>query len=163
MKRRYPDAPIAAVGVIIRRDDRIVLVRRAKEPAKGLWTFPGGAVELGESLHEAARREALEETGLRVAVGEVATVFDKVARDEAGRVLYHYVIVDYFAEPLGGELRPSDDVDDARWFRLADLDSVEMTPLAGKIARNLLKAAAPTEHPPRPGRATPAARPAPGS
>ncbi len=138
MKREYPDAPVVAVGVIIRRDDRILLIRRAKEPAKGLWTFPGGAVELGESLREAARREALEETGLHVTVGEIATVFEKVRRDEKGRVLYHYVIIDYFAEPLGGKLRPGDDVDDARWFRLAELDAVKITPLAEKIARNLL-------------------------
>ncbi|MFN2166807.1 MAG: NUDIX domain-containing protein, partial [Anaerolineae bacterium] len=64
MKREYPASPIVAVGVIIRENDRIVLIQRDKEPAKGLWTFPGGAVELGETVHQAARREAREETGL---------------------------------------------------------------------------------------------------
>ena len=139
MKRRYPAAPIAAVGVIIRRDDRLVLIRRAKEPAKGRWTFPGGAIELGESLHDAVRREALEETGLHVAVGAVAAVVDKVARDETGRVVYHYVIVDYLAEPVGGVLRPGSDADDARWFALADLEGLEMTEKAGQLARGILR------------------------
>jgi ADP-ribose pyrophosphatase YjhB (NUDIX family) len=126
------------VGVIIREDDRIVLIRRDQEPAKGTWTFPGGAVELGESLHDAARREALEETGLRVELGDVVTVIDHVARDEAGRVRYHYVIVDYFARPVGGSLQSATDVSDARWFCLADLDGLDMTEKAGELARDLL-------------------------
>jgi 8-oxo-dGTP diphosphatase len=138
VRREYPVAPIVAVGVIIREDNRIVLIRRGQEPAKGYWTFPGGAVELGESLHDAARREALEETGLSVEVGDVAAVIDNVARDAAGRVRYHYVIVDYFARPVGGLLQSATDVSDARWFCLADLDGLEMTEKAGELARELL-------------------------
>ena len=138
MRREYPVAPIVAVGVIIREDDRIVLIRRDQEPARGVWTFPGGAVELGESLHDAARREALEETGLRVELGDVVTVIDHVARDEAGRVRYHYVIVDYFARPVGGSLQSATDVSDARWFCLADLDGLDMTEKAEELARDLL-------------------------
>jgi ADP-ribose pyrophosphatase YjhB (NUDIX family) len=127
-----------AVGVIIREGDRIVLIRRDKEPSRGCWTFPGGAVELGESLHDAARREAWEETGLEVAIGGVATVLDHVVRDEIGGVRYHYVIVDYFARPTGGSLQSASDVSDARWFRLVDLDGLEMTEKAGQLARELL-------------------------
>lgn len=138
MRREYPSAPIVAVGVIIREGERIVLIQRDKEPSKGLWTFPGGAVELGESLQDAARREALEETGLVVAVGEVATVIDHVVRDETGQIRYHYVIIDYMARPMGGTLRPGTDVSDARWFRLADLDDLAMTEKAGQLARRLL-------------------------
>jgi 8-oxo-dGTP diphosphatase len=138
VKREYPEAPIVAVGVIIRQDDKIVLIRRAKEPSTGCWTFPGGAIELGESLHGAARREAWEETGLLIDVGEVAAVVDNVLRDEDGRVQYHYIIVDYFAHPVGGSLRPGTDVSDARWVRLADLDGLDMTEKAGQLARQLL-------------------------
>jgi 8-oxo-dGTP diphosphatase len=138
VRREYPGAPIVAVGVIIREDDRIVLIRRGQEPSKGCWTFPGGAVELGESLHDAARREALEETGLSVEIGDVATVIDNVARDKAGRIRYHYVIVDYFARPVGGLLQSATDVSDARWFRLADLEDLDMTEKAGELARALL-------------------------
>jgi 8-oxo-dGTP diphosphatase len=140
MKREYPPAPIVAVGTIIRQDDQLVLVQRGKEPSRGLWTFPGGAVELGESLHEAARREAFEETGLDVQVEEVATVIDNVVRDAMGQVQYHYVIVDYVARPRSGVLRPGSDADQARWFRLPDLDGVEMTEAAGRLARQLLSA-----------------------
>lgn len=138
MKREYPESPIVAVGVIIRRDHQILLVRRGHPPSLGYWTFPGGAVELGEPIQEAARREALEETGLEVEVGEVATVIDHVVRDEAGRVRYHYVIVDYLATPVGGKLQPGSDVSDARWVGLADLENLEITEKAGQLVRQLL-------------------------
>ena len=127
-----------AVGVIIRQGDRIALVRRDKEPSKGLWTFPGGAIELGESLRDAAQREALEETGLEVEVREVATVIDNIVRDGTGRIHYHYVIVDYHAHPLGGTLRAGTDVSDARWAGLADLEDLQMTEKAESVARRLL-------------------------
>lgn len=139
MRREYPAAPIVAVGVIIRQGDQILLIRRAKEPSKGCWTFPGGAVELGERLPEAARREAREETGLEVEICEVATVIDNVVRDETGRIRYHYVIVDYFARPVGGLLQYATDVSDARWFRLDDLAGLDMTEKAGQLAQELLR------------------------
>jgi ADP-ribose pyrophosphatase YjhB (NUDIX family) len=138
VKREYPAAPIVAVGTIIREGSRLVLIQRDKEPSRGRWTFPGGAVELGESLCEAARREAWEETGLQVEIGEVATVIDNMVHDETGRIRYHYVIVDYLARPIGGALQPGTDVRDARWFSLAELDGLEMTEKAGQLARQLL-------------------------
>lgn len=138
MEREYPSGPIVAVGVIIQDGDRIVLVQRDKEPSKGLWTFPGGAVELGESLHDAARREAWEETNLWVDVGSVATVIDHVVHDGTGQVRYHYVIVDYLARPTGGLLRAGTDVRDARWCSLGDLDALDMTEKASQLARQLL-------------------------
>lgn len=139
MRREYPAAPVIAVGAIIFYQDRLVLVRRDKEPARGHWTFPGGAVELGESLEGAVRREVQEETGLQVELGEVAAVIDHVSRDEAGTVRYHYVIVDYYARPVGGALCPGSDVSDARWVGLDELDGLEMTEKAGELARELLR------------------------
>jgi 8-oxo-dGTP diphosphatase len=138
MKREYPDAPIVAVGAVILDGDRVVLIRRNREPSRGLWTFPGGAVELGESIHAAVRREAFEETGLLVEVGDVATVIDNVVRDADDQVVYHYVIVDYLARPVAGTLRPGDDVSAARWATLADLDALEMPVKAQEFARQLL-------------------------
>jgi len=138
MKRDYPQAPIVAVGAIILADDRIVLVQRDKEPSRGLWTFPGGAVELGEPIRDAAGREALEETGLEIEVGEVATVIDAVVRDPDRAVHYHYVIVDFYARPVGGALSPSSDVSDVRWATLADVETLPMTNRAQEIARRLL-------------------------
>ena len=139
MKREYPPAPIVGVGAIIRHQDRLVLIRRDQEPARGYWTFPGGAVELGESLEDAVRREVLEETGLYVQLGDVAAVIDHVARDEVGAVRYHFVIVDYHARPVGGTLQPGSDVSDARWATLEDLDGLQMTEKAAALARELLQ------------------------
>lgn len=138
MRREYPSGPMVAVGVIIQDGPRLVLVQRDKEPSKDLWTFPGGAVELGESLHDAARREAWEETNLHVEIGQVATVIDHVVRDEAGQVQYHYVIVDYMARPIGGALRAGTDVRDACWASLKDLEALALTEKAGQLARYLL-------------------------
>ena len=138
MRREYPKSPIVAVGAIILQDSRIVLVRRGNEPSPGLWTFPGGAIELGEPIREAVRREVLEETGLAVDVGELFTAIDHVVPGARGRPRYHYVIVDFMARPLGGALRAGDDVDGACWASLADLDRLEMTEKAGQIARQLL-------------------------
>lgn len=138
MRREYPEAPIVAVGAIILEGGRIVLVRRGNEPSSGLWTFPGGAIELGEPIREAVRREALEETGLVVDVGEVFTVIDHVVPGAQGRPRYHYVIVDFLARPIGGTLQAGSDVDRVRWARRADLDGLEMTEKAGEIARQLL-------------------------
>lgn len=138
MKREYPQSPIVAVGAVILDGDRIVLVQRGREPSQGLWTFPGGAVELGESIQDAVRREALEETGLMVEVGAVATAIDHIVRDEGGEVLYHYVIVDYLARPIGGALRAGSDVRDARWATLADVEALQMTAKAQAYARQLL-------------------------
>ena len=139
MQREYPPAPVIAVGAIIRHRDRLVLIRRDQEPARGYWTFPGGAVELGESLEDAVRREVLEETGLHVELGAVAAVIDRVDRDEAGAVRYHYIIVDYHVRPVGGALQPGSDVSDARWVALADLGNLPMTKKAGHLARQLLQ------------------------
>lgn len=138
MRREYPSGPVVAVGVIIREGPRLVLVQRDKEPSKGLWSFPGGAVELGESLHDAARREAWEETNLQVELGQVATVIDHVVHDERGRVQYHYVIIDYLARPIGGSLQAGTDVRDARWFSLDELRALAMTEKASQLARQLL-------------------------
>jgi ADP-ribose pyrophosphatase YjhB (NUDIX family) len=87
---------------------RVLLVRRAKEPLKGRWTLPGGTVELGETLEEAVVRELKEETGLQVVPREVLAVLDRIHR-ENGRVVYHYVIVDYLCDRVSGELRAGSD------------------------------------------------------
>jgi 8-oxo-dGTP diphosphatase len=138
VKRKYPNAPIAAVGVLVRSGDQVLLIRRGKDPFKGYWTLPGGAIELGETAREAARREAQEETGLEVDLGEIATLVDNIVRDEAGRIAFHYVIVDFCARPAGGTLRPGSDVTDVRWVGRDELDTLPITEKAGSLLRGLL-------------------------
>lgn len=113
--REYPPFPIPGVGVVCFRDKAVLLVRRGKEPRRGEWSIPGGAVEMDETTREAAIREFGEECGGAIELGELIEVWDLIERDERGRVKYHYVLIDYCAEWLGGELRAGDDVMDARW------------------------------------------------
>ena len=115
MAREYPEAPVAGVGGVVICGDEVLLVRRAFPPRQGEWSLPGGRLELGESLPDAVRREVREETGIEVAVGPLVAAFDRVHRDEAGRVRYHFVIVDYLCRPIGGTLCAGDDAADARW------------------------------------------------
>src|SRR5947209_17965256 len=110
--RQYPERPIIGVGAVIitgaKDDARILLVRRASEPLKGKWSIPGGALETGETLIAAVKRETLEETGLRVDTLEVAGVIDRIIPDSTGRIQYHYVLVDYLCKLVSNpaQLRP---------------------------------------------------------
>jgi ADP-ribose pyrophosphatase YjhB (NUDIX family) len=140
MKRDYPDRPIVGVGAVVVHEGRALVVRRAKEPLKGEWSIPGGAVELGETLREAAAREALEETGLIVEAGEVLEVFDSILRDPAGRTQYHYVLVDFLCRPLGGELYAASDVSDARWVTENELHDLHLTETARRVIKKALVA-----------------------
>ncbi len=123
----YPSSPRVAIGTVVIHQGAVLLVRRAKAPSEGLWAIPGGSVELGETLIEAAERELLEETGVRVRAGEFCYAFDAVQRDSGGRVQYHYVVVDLRAEYLSGEPRPGDDVLEARWVRPEELDALAVS------------------------------------
>jgi 8-oxo-dGTP diphosphatase len=121
------EAPRVAVGAIVIKDGKILLVKRNKAPHKDFWAIPGGSVELGETLQEAAEREIREETGVTIEAKEPVFTFDLIERDEKGNVRFHYVIVDLAADYRHGELRPADDVRDARWFSSEELSHIHMT------------------------------------
>jgi 8-oxo-dGTP diphosphatase len=150
MRREYPDAPIAGVGAVIVAADaaqgpRVLLIRRAQEPLKGEWSLPGGAVELGETLEEAIRREVLEETGLTVEVGEVVKAFDRIARDAQGCLRFHYVLVDFLCRVTGGAageptVSCASDALEARWAGPADLGG--LTPLTVEVIQKAWRMAA---------------------
>ena len=122
--RNYPAAPVPAVGAVVVHDGAVLLVRRGRAPARGVWAVPGGRVELGETLAEAVEREVREETGVRVRAGEPVWSFDSVVRDEEGRIAFHYVIVDLLADYVSGEPRARDDADEARWARPEELSGL---------------------------------------
>jgi 8-oxo-dGTP diphosphatase len=121
MGTEYPDAPRLAVGGVVIKDDRVLLVCRGKPPAFGEWAIPGGSVELGETLQQAVERELLEETGITVRAGEICHTFEAVKRDDDGRVRFHYLIIDLTAEYLSGEPVPASDVTEAAWLTSGDL------------------------------------------
>ena len=120
--RVYPERPIVGVGaVVLDERGRVLLVKRANEPLKGEWSLPGGAVDVGETLEDAMRREVREETGLDVEVGPIVDVLDRIRRDPDGRVRFHYVLVDFLCRPCGGTLQCASDAEEALWAGGADL------------------------------------------
>lgn len=139
MKRDYPDRPIVGVGAVVIDDGRALIVQRGGEPLKGHWSIPGGVVELGETLRQAAAREALEETGLVVEVGEVLEVFDSIVPDAEGKTQYHYVLVDFLCSVVVGEARPGSDALDVRWIKGEELDGFQMQESAKKVVRKALE------------------------
>jgi ADP-ribose pyrophosphatase YjhB (NUDIX family) len=139
MRREYPLAPVVGVGAVILDGlDRVLLIRRGNEPLKGQWSLPGGALEVGETLMEGVRREVLEETGLVVEPVSMIEVFDRISRDSAGQVRFHYVLVDYLCRVTGGELCCATDAVEARWAGLEELDGVAEFTVS--VIRKALKA-----------------------
>ncbi len=126
MKREFPEVPLVGVGSIIIEGDRVVLVKRAHPPIQGQWSIPGGVLEVGEMVREAAIREAREETGLIVEPGELLGVFDRILRDAEKRVQYHYVLIDFLCRPTGGELSAASDAAEVRWFTLKELPALNL-------------------------------------
>ncbi|HEY6306489.1 MAG TPA: NUDIX domain-containing protein [Candidatus Angelobacter sp.] len=138
--REYPDRPIVGVGAVIIDGDGagVVLVRRASPPLQGEWSLPGGVVELGETLRAAAEREALEETGLVVAAGEVLEVLDRIIAGADGRTRYHYVLVDFLCRVRGGELRAGGDAADVAWASETELEKYKLEKPALGVLRKAL-------------------------
>lgn len=133
MAREYPAAPVAAVGGVVLEGDAVLLVKRAFPPRQGEWSLPGGQLELGESLTEGVAREVFEETGLRVDVGPVVEVFDRVHRDAGGRIRFHFVIVDFLCRAVGGVLRAGDDAAEVRWVPHGEVGTLGVNAFAAAV------------------------------
>ena len=115
---------MVGLSALVLRGDEILMVQRGRSPHAGAWSLPGGKLMWGETIEGGLRREIFEETGLIVEVGSLAGVVESI--DPLGS--YHYVILDYFAQVSGGELRHGDDTSDARWVHLEDVAAMETTP-----------------------------------
>lgn len=118
---------MVGVGAILFRRDRILMAQRGKEPLKGWWSLPGGALEIGESLHDGVCREVREETGLEVTPVRMFEIFERIIRDDSGAPEYHYVLIDYICRVTGGKLFPGDDVCAVEWVRRRDLPNFRIT------------------------------------
>ena len=128
--RLYPDHPVLAVGAVVLKKNRVLLVKRKNPPSQDVWAIPGGRVRLGETIQEACQREILEETGVVICAREIVLSFDAIERDSSGNVRYHYHIVDMAGDYLSGEPVAGDDALDARWIsrkELAELPVNEKT------------------------------------
>ncbi|WP_342778617.1 NUDIX hydrolase [Phreatobacter stygius] len=133
--RSYPPRPILAVSTAVIRGDRMLVAQRANPPGRGLYSLPGGLVEIGETLAEAAARELMEEVSVLAAPVGLCSARDIITRDADGRVERHFVVVSYAARWLSGEGEPSPEASDIRWVSLAEIGRLATTDGLADVAR----------------------------
>lgn len=138
MGREYPEHPLVGVAAIIVEGGRVLLVRRDHDPDRGKWSVPGGLVEAGETLAAAVKRETLEETGLVVEPGEMATIAEAITPNGNGRIRFHYVLIDFFAHPVGGHLQASSDASDLGWATGQEAMELDLTAGVRAFLRELM-------------------------
>jgi ADP-ribose pyrophosphatase YjhB (NUDIX family) len=126
--RRYPTHPVPGVGAIVVGEKGVLLARRDKDPGEGLWSFPGGAVELGESLEEAIVREVREETNVDCEIVDLLTTADLITEDTLGRVEYHFILNHYLARALTDNIAPETPDGEVGWFHPEQLPSDMVNP-----------------------------------
>ncbi len=127
MDREYPKHPMVGVGMVIKENNKILLVKRKRDPGKGRWSVPGGLLELGEKARDGAIREVREETGLDTEIDRLIDVEENITVDEEGKIRFHYVLVDFLGHPIGGVLAPNTDAADARWVDMNEIDALPVT------------------------------------
>ena len=135
MPRSYPDRPYVGVGIVVFRGDEVLLAERDKPPRSRMWSIPGGAQELGETVEEAGRRELREETGLEVDIIGLIDVVDSITRDDDGRVQFHYTLVDLAAEWRSGEAVAGSDVPAVKWVKFTDIDNYGIRDITVRVIR----------------------------
>jgi len=138
LKREYPESPVVGVGVVIFDGASVLLAKRGQEPAKGTWSLPGGAVELGEKVIDALKREIREEIGIEIEVGGLVRVLDRILCDEEKRIRYHYVIVDYWGWKVAGEPKPGSDTSE---ICLVPLEEIQKKDIHREVLETILMAA----------------------
>lgn len=134
-KSPLPQRPSVGIGVVLIREDQVLLVQRAKPPGVGQWSLPGGKQELGETAQETARRELLEETGLSCGEMVLAGYVDSIHRNEDRQILFHYTILDFAARYNGGEAIAQDDAAQIAWVREDELDAYGVLADAQRMIR----------------------------
>ena len=129
--RKYPVRPHIGVGILLIRDNHLLLVKRKYNPDAGYWSIPGGHLDLGERVEVAAEREAYEETGFKVKISKLAGIIDKIMHDDKGEIEYHYVLINYFVEQIEGDSdqppKAADDALDAKFVPFKKLKDYKLT------------------------------------
>ena len=124
----YPQHPRVSVHALILNEGHMLLIKRATEPSKGKWSLPGGRIELGETIHQAIKREVLEECSVEIEIERIFDVGENIIRDEEDRISYHFVLIYFLAHYKGGELKAQSDAEDVRWFTTEELYEADMHP-----------------------------------
>lgn len=124
--RRYPRSPIPAVGAVVVKGRDVLLIVRGKDPGRGRWSIPGGAILLGETLEQAVVREITEEVSILVEPVGLVKALDRIVRDEEGNILYHYILIDFLCLYRSGNLRAASDATKARWVRESDIERYDL-------------------------------------
>ncbi|MEJ2248123.1 MAG: NUDIX hydrolase [Candidatus Lokiarchaeota archaeon] len=140
-RRRYPYRPHIGVGVMMVRDNKLLLVKRKYNPDANMWSIPGGHLDLGENVENAAEREAFEETGIKVKVTKLAGIIDKIMYDDDGKIEYHYVLLNYFVNQIEGKSNQKpvadDDALDAKFVPFEELKDYNLTKSLVKLLEDL--------------------------
>jgi ADP-ribose pyrophosphatase YjhB (NUDIX family) len=133
VKREYPDAPVLAVGAAVCRGGQVLVIQRGREPSLGIWTLPGGVVELGEGMQDALMREVREECGIEIEIGPVVGTLDNIVFDRHGVIQYHYAIVDFAARYARGMLTVGQELLAAAWITPQQFDEYDVSQKARSV------------------------------
>ncbi len=136
--RKYPQNPVVGVGAVVLRGEKILLVKREKDPFKGEWSIPGGKQQISETVEEAVKREIFEETGILIKKLKFLDVVDIILPDDEGKIIFHYTILDFKAQWLSGECRPGGDAKIVKWFKLAEIEKLKLREKTKEIIYNAL-------------------------
>jgi len=139
--REYPNRPFVAVGILVVDFERneVLLIRRGNEPGKGKYSIPGGLVEVGERLIDAARRELREETSIDCEILDIIHVDEVIIRDKNGRVRWHYVLIDFLARPLSKNARASSDAEETIWVNIDRALDLDLTKSTRRLIRRFIE------------------------
>jgi len=136
ISREYPPAPLVAVAaVVLDGEGRSLMVERGRPPSQGMWALPGGLLDLGEPVRAGVAREVREETGAEIEIVELVDLFEPIHRDADGCIRYHFVVIDFWAHYLGGDVAADDDVDDVAWVPVARLGDLPMEEATRRVVR----------------------------
>lgn len=137
--REYPPRPMVGVAALILDGGRVLLVKRKNPPNEGLWSLPGGLVEIGESLEEALSRELMEELNIRVKIGNLFEVANAVQLNAEGKARYHFVIIDYLARPVDRKVRLNPESTASGWFTMEEVKGLDMSEGTRAVVLRCLK------------------------